>query len=126
MAYDALPVLASTARTATATSAAFRNGRSARGMMLLLNVSAVTATPNLSAIAIQVKVGSTWTTIYSWTGLIIATTGQRTFLLHENNADAASWTAAPIQGPVPYEMKVVVTHDDADSITYQLDAEFLA
>lgn len=126
MAYDAVTVLASEARTATATSEVVRNGLGARGVMLLLNVTAQTDTPNISALALQVKVGSTWTTVYSFTGLTINAAGQKTFLIYPGAASAAGWTAAPLQGPCPGEFKIVVTHDDADSITYSLTAEFLA
>lgn len=122
---DANTILGSEARTATATSGTITNAVGL-GMILKLDVTAVTATPNLSAIAVEMAVGSGWLKVYEWTGLTIATVSKSAFLLYPGAASAGSWTAAPLQGVCPRTFRVVVTHDDADSITYSLDAEFVA
>ncbi|MFI0608485.1 MAG: hypothetical protein ACH37Z_11450 [Anaerolineae bacterium] len=117
------------ARTTTAmgTSAAFR-ARAGRGLVLLIDVTAKASTPNISAVAIQVKgPAGTWATVYTWTGLTIADAGLFKFCVYPGAASAATWTAAPLQGPIPArDLRVVLTHDDTDSITYAVAAVFPA
>jgi hypothetical protein len=122
---DEMMVLESAARTATTNSAEIVNLVGARGIALYLDVTAVDATPNISAVSIQVPVGSVWHTLYSFGSLTCGTTGVRAFCVHPGAASAASWTAAPLQGPLPRSFRVSVTHDDVDAITYSLRAEML-
>lgn len=113
----------SAARTSTFTSAP-RTNRWGRGLLLILDVTAATATPNLSAIAIQSqgpRPDGAWATLYSFAGLTIATTGVRFFLIYPAAIAAGSFTAR-LEGPVPQRYRAVVTHDDGDSITYSLTA----
>jgi len=122
---DEIMVLQSAARTAPTNSAEILNLMGARGILLYLDVSAVVSTPNLSAVSLQVPVGASWQTVYTFGSLTCATTGMRTFCIHPGAASAASWTAAPLQGPLPRRFRIVVTHDDADSITYSLRADLV-
>ena len=122
---DEVVLLPSAARTVTANSARVDNVTGAMGIAIYLDVTAVAATPNLSAVTVQVPVGDAWHPIYTFGSLTIATTGVRAFCIHPGAASAASWTAAPLQGPLPRSFRVAVTHDDDDSITYSLRAELL-
>jgi hypothetical protein len=117
--------LESAARTATTNSAEIVNLVGARGILLYLDVTAKAASPNISAVSIAVPVGATWKVVYTWGSLSIADVSQSTFCVYPGAASAASWTAAPLQGPLPRRFRVTVTHDDADSITYSLRADLV-
>lgn len=111
---------------AGAVNTAPQGNQYARGLALYLDVTAVAATPNISAVAVQASFpGGLWRTIASWTGLSISGVSQNAFLLYPGAASAGGWTAAPVQGVLPSQYRVAVTHDDADSITYSLEAEEL-
>jgi hypothetical protein len=122
---DEMMVLESAARTATTNSAEIVNLVGARGILLYLDVTAKAASPNISAVSIAVPVGATWKVVYTWGSLSIADVSQSTFCVYPGAASAASWTAAPLQGPLPRRFRVTVTHDDADSITYSLRADLV-
>lgn len=88
----------------------------ARGIALWLNVSAIGGTAAITTIAIQGKdlISGSYLTMYSFGSLAITSTGLRGFLIYPGAASAASWTAAPLQGPIPRVWRVVTTLTGTD------------
>lgn len=116
-------VLASAARTAD-TDSADQINYNAKGLALLLNVTAVSS-GQINGLLIKARVGSSYVTIYQFTSLAISTTGQRAFLIYPGAASAGSWTAAPLQGVIPRNWRLTVDHNDANSITYDVVASYI-
>lgn len=124
-------VLASVARTATTTSARQHN-YCASGLALLIDVTAVAApAPNVSAAEIQALIGTdaaldaSWKTIYTFSALGIATATTFALLLFPGAASAGNWTVAPQQGVLPRHWRLKLTHDNANSITYRVQASYV-
>jgi hypothetical protein len=112
----------SAARTAAATGATLTNNW-AKGLALLVDVTAVGGSPgSITSVNVQVLIGTSWKTIYAFTSLTLNVIGQSAFCIYPGAASAASWTAAPLQGPVPRHLRVTTTHADANSITYSVTA----
>lgn len=117
-------VLASVARTATTTSDAQVNNHGA-GVALLIDVTDVQDFANISAVAVQARVGAGWKTIYSFTGLTIAAATQYAFLVYPGATSGGGWTSAPLAGAIPRHIRYVLTHDNSDPITYELRASYI-
>ena len=111
--------LSSAARTTTTSSSELTN-RNGRGIAILLDVTAVSS-GQITGIDVRVPLPSgAFATIYSFGTLSITTTGQRAYLIYPGAASAGSWTATPIQGPIPRRFVVRVNHQDSNSITYSV------
>jgi len=118
-------VLGSEARTATTTSPAFANHQS-RGALLVMTVTAATATPTVTPkIQVSADGGTTWVDYLVVTAGLTGT-GTTTYLLYPGilaSADGAvteSWNL-----PLPRAWRVVATHADTDSITYSINVMYL-
>lgn len=123
--YEANSFLPSATRTATSSGILPRN-TGHRGIIIKVDVTAIGAPAgNISKIEIQIKVGDNFKTVYQWSGLTINAVDQYVFLLYPAAASAGQWTAAPLQGTLPINSKIVITHDDANSLTYSVAAEYL-
>jgi hypothetical protein len=109
-------ILASAARTATATGAD-QADPNAEGLHLIINVTAVTATPSVVP-TIQGKspVGTYYDVLV---GAAITATGTTVLKIGPGIAAVANAAAADI---LPDTWRVVLTHADADSITYSVAA----
>jgi hypothetical protein len=106
-------VFASQARTATHNSPDLINP-GARGLLLVINVTASSATPSV-VFTIQGKdpASGTYYTILASTAITGA--GQTILRVHPDLTAAANQIAKDI---LPRTWRVLATHDDTDSITY--------
>jgi len=114
--------LASAARTATVNSADLTN-YNARGVLVTLNVSAVTATPALT-LSIEAKMGAVYEALLTATTAVTAT-GIHSYLVYPG-VGAASGDVVQVAGfPLPRTWRVTVTHGDTDSATYTVSASLI-
>jgi hypothetical protein len=114
-------VLESAARTATPTTTTRKN-YGGKGLVVIMDVTAVTATP-----ALTLKVegydpvsGKYWTILQS---AAYATTGTR---VHTVYPGATVATNLAVSDVLPRSYRVSVTHGDADSATYSVSAQELS
>lgn len=114
-------ILASAARTASVNSADFVN-YNARGLHLILNVSALAATPSIT-VSIQGKDAISGTYYNILTSAAITTTGINILKLYPGISAIPSQSASDI---LPRTWRVAVTNADADSITYSVSAALVA
>jgi hypothetical protein len=112
---DLTVIYASAARTATPTAVTKRVDRY-RGLLLTVDVTAVTATP--SVVVTIDGVTSSGAVYNIITSAAITATG-RTVLRVFPGATAAANVA--VNDTLPQTLKVTLTHGDADSITYSVD-----
>lgn len=113
-------ILASAARTATNNTSDLTN-YNARGLHLVINVSAVTATPSVT-FTIQGKdevSGSYYTVLAS---AAITGTGTTVLKVYPGLTAAANTVANDV---LPRTWRLLATHADADSITYSVGASLI-
>ncbi len=110
-------VFASEARTATATSSVYRNPGTYRGVLLWIATTAITATPSVT-FAIQDSSGVTdaFATVVA-SSAITAADVEAVLVVHPSVVDSANLSE---NGPLANQWRVLATHGDADSITYQV------
>ena len=122
-AYEEL--VASAARTATVTTDTFYN-HDAAGMILTVVSTAVTATPAVTPkIQYTPDAGTTWID-YCVVTAAIATAANFSYLIYpaiDPAADGAMTESFNL--PLPRVWRLVLTHGDADSITYAVYATYL-
>jgi hypothetical protein len=113
-------IFSSAARTATPSPVNMTN-HNARGLMLVLNVTAVTATP-------QLKVAVRWNLTGSepnlWRATTnVATTGTYLYQIYPGaTSGGGSQLTEAASIALPRDLKIVVEHGDSDSATYSLVA----
>lgn len=110
-------ILSSAARTATVTSPVF-SAEAVANSVFVIDVTATAATPSITA-AIQGKdpeSGSFYTIL---TSAAITSTSTNVIKVGKDFAASANVAANDI---LPSEFRVVMTHGDADSITYSVSA----
>lgn len=110
-------ILASAARTATATSSAFK--KKGRGVLLVINATASAATPSV-VVKLQQYLNSndTWTDVLA--GAAITAAGCQKLLIHPEGPDVANESeSTELLGA---QLRVVATAADADSLTYSVIA----
>jgi len=108
-------VYASAARTATPTAVTKRVDRW-RGCVLLISVTAVTATPSVVP---KIEGVLSDGTVYALvTGAAITATGQTAIKVYPGITAAANVAVSDV---LPQTIKITFTHGDADSITYSAD-----
>lgn len=108
-------ILASAARTATVNSADFTN-YNAKGLHVIVNVSALSATPSITPI-IQGKDPISGTYYDILEGLPITTTGINILKVYPGISAVVNASASDI---LPRTYRVSMTHADTDSITYSV------
>lgn len=110
-------IYASAARTATPTAATFSSsGR--RGLHVVINVTAVTATPSVvPTIDAYDSLSQVWYTLLA--GSAITATGATVLKVYPGIAAQANAAASDV---LPGQWRVLMTHGDADSITYSVAA----
>lgn len=113
---DNYVIYALAARTATPTPVAVTGAiLAARGLIVQIYVSAVTASPSIT-VAVEAGDLFTGTVFYTiLTSAPIVTTGLYVLRIHPSLTPVANVAASDI---VPASVRVSVTHGDADSITY--------
>jgi len=117
-----LPTLlyASAARTATPTAAQFAAAGN-RGLHLAINVTAVTDTPSVvPTIDGYDAASNTWYNLL--TGNAITATGTTVLKIYPGIATVAGAAASDV---IPQTVRLVMTHGDADSITYSAAAHLV-
>jgi outer membrane scaffolding protein for murein synthesis (MipA/OmpV family) len=110
----------SAARTTTPTAMdRQKRATGARGLVVILHVSAVTATPALT-VTIQGynPLSGLYYTILA--SAVIATTGTVILRVYPGLTAAANLTVSDV---LPLEWRVIVEHGDADSATYSVTAQ---
>lgn len=110
-------ILASAARTATVNSADFVN-YNARGLHVIIDVTAITATPSIVP-KIQGKDSVSGNYYDILEGSPITTTGTNILKVYPGISAVVNASAADI---LPREWRIRVEHADADSITYSVGA----
>lgn len=110
----------SAARTATPTEAAFGAG-GAHGLHLVIDVSAVAATPSVvPTIDGYDTLSDSWYNLL--TGVAITATGTTVLKIYPGIAAVANASASDV---IPNKLRLVMTHADADSITYTASAHLM-
>lgn len=107
--------LPSAARTTTTSSADFVNLDS-RGIVVVLDVTAITATPLLT-LTIQGKDVASGKYYTLLTGAVVGTVSTNTYVLFPGVTETAN---VDVAGPLPHTFRITVTHGDADSATYSV------
>lgn len=108
-------ILASAARTATATSSAFRRPPTSRGFALQMSATALSSTPSVVP-KVQHLVGDTWTDVMAGTAVTSATT--QNLIYHPDAADVANISESSTV--LKDVFRVVCTAADSDSLTYSV------
>lgn len=116
---EAATILASAARTATPTVDTFHVSGDARGLVLVIDATAATATPSVvfTILGVDPVSGKTWTVLASAAVTAVSTTVLRV----SPHLTAAANTIA--KDLIPSYFTVSVVHGDADSITYTVSAQ---
>lgn len=116
--------LASAERTATATSADFVN-HGAKGLMLSVDVTVDGAAAAIT-LTVQYKepVGGNYEVLFTAAAAIDAV-GTTTYILYVGDIAAAHDIVEVEKVPLPRTWRVVVTHADADAITYSVSGSYL-
>ncbi len=115
-------LLASAARTET-TSSADQTNYNGRGLIVTINVTAVTATPSLT-LKVEAKMGSAYEALIT-ASAAVTTTGIHSYILYPGVGAAAGDIVTVSGYPLSRTWRVTVTHGDADSATYSVVASVL-
>lgn len=116
-------ILASAARTATLNGADQVN-HNAKGVIITLDVTAVTATPSIT-LRIQHKDNESSAYENLLIGAAVTAIGVHTYIVYPGVAAAAEDIVETIGFPLGRQWRVRVEHGDADSITYSIGASVL-
>jgi len=116
-----LTLLASAARTATASSPDQTN-YNARGVIVTLRATASAATPSI-VLTIEAKMGAVYETLL--TAAAVTEAGVHTHIVYPGVAAAAGDVTTVAGYPLPRTWRVTVTHADTDSITYSVVASLI-
>jgi hypothetical protein len=115
-----ITVFSSAARTASENSADLSNPY-ARGAVIVIDVTAVTATPSVVfTVKGKSALGSDYYTILA--SAAITATGQTVLRIYPGLTAAANVTASDV---LPATWRVEAVHGDADSITYSVSANLI-
>lgn len=110
----------SAARTATPTPAD-RTNTTARGVHVIIDVTAVTSTPSV-VFTIQGKDSVTGKYYTVLTSAAIATVSTTVLRVVPGITDAANLA---VSDQIPYDWRVIATHGNANSITYSVAANLV-
>lgn len=114
-----ITVLASAARTADTNSDTLVNP-GFPGVRVRVNVTAITATPSVVATIQEYEsIGGNWINILA--SAAITATGRTVLIVHPGCVAVANRV---VNEPMPRTWRVNMDHDDADSITYSVDADY--
>lgn len=110
-------VYASAARTATPTAVTINTGR-AKELRVVIDVTAITATPSVVCTidGVDSLSGKTFNIL---TSAAIVATGTTILTIALGQTVAANVSAS---APLPQTIKITMTHGDADSATYTVSA----
>lgn len=115
-----ITVYASAARTATPTAVEV-GVAGAHGLHLVIDVTAVTATPSVTPLIEGYDAASdSWYTLL--TGVAIVATGTTVLKIYPGITPIANASSSDV---IPGLIRVTMTHADADSITYSVGAHLM-
>ena len=115
-----ITVFSSAARTASENSADLSNPY-ARGAVIVIDVTAVTATPSVVfTVKGKSALGSDYYTILA--SAAITATGQTVLRIYPGRTASANVTASDV---LPATWRVEAVHGDTDSITYSVSANLI-
>lgn len=120
--------LASASDTAGGRVSADLVNYNARGIAILLNITARSGAAAFDAINVQAKLASGYDTIYTFGSLTIATTGQFAFCIYPGAASAGAWQSAPLQGIIPRNFRIdtdTTTDNVANNMTYSVTVVYI-
>ena len=117
-------LLASAARTAS-TSSSDQTNFGARGVIITLDVTAISATPSITlAVEHKDSVASNYEKLLDATA--VTATGTHTYIVYPGADTTAREDVVEASGwPIGRTWRVTVTHADADSITYSVAASYV-
>ena len=119
-----ITLLASAARTATASSADITN-LGYRGVMLTLDVTVDPAGASIElSIEYKEPVAGNYETLFSAAAAVTAV-GTHTYVLYPGDIVAADDVVEVGKLPLPATWRVTITHADADSMTYSVSGSTL-
>ena len=114
-------IYASAARTATPTALQFAVPAGTRAIRVVLDATAVTATPDV-VLKIDALDSTSGKFVNLLTGASVATVSTMPYTVGLGVTAAANVAAA---APLADQLKITCTHGDADSITYSVGATFI-
>lgn len=115
----AITALASAARTASVSSGPIRPPAGARAAYILLDVTAITASPSLTLSVRVMDANGDWHKIFE-AGAAVTATGNYLYLMGQGAAAAAHDIDEIEDRHLPKNLDIYVTHGDADSATYSV------
>lgn len=115
-------LLASAARTETASSPDQTN-YNARGVIVTLDVTAVTDTPELT-LKVEAKMGSNYEALLT-ASAAVADVGVHSYIVYPGVGAAAGDVVQVAGFPLPRTWRVTVTHAASDSATYNVTASVI-
>lgn len=108
----------------TATSTAQIN-YNAKGMALIIEVTTGSASGTIGTLQVQIPIGTAFMTIYTIVPGAI-TTGTSAVLVYPGAASAGNWSVAPVQGVIPRDWRLRVTHITTTStMSYNITASYI-
>jgi hypothetical protein len=118
-----IQLLASAARTAAIQSEEVKNAGEYRGILLIIDATALAATPGVTPnIQAYDPVSAAWYTVWTAAAAISAT-GDYTYLLYPGASGGNMTEVDAI--PIPIWWRLSMTVADADSLTYSATAHML-
>lgn len=119
-AVNPVALLSSAARTAT-TNSADQTNTARRGVVVVVDVTAVTATPEATPKIQRKNADGTYTDIFTAPAAITAT-GKYVYVMATDAGTASGAFAGMGAEPLPHTWRLSMSHADTDSITYSVDA----
>ena len=122
-------IFASAARTAAPTAVEFRLAAGCRGIMLFLDVTAITGSPTLTP-SVNIKdtdgAGDT-EPIATFTAISPSANDHRIYIVYPGAVETGALTPVEMQGvPCPVHGTISIAHGDADSATYTMSYQGLS
>jgi len=117
-------LLGSAARTATV-SAGDQTNLNARGVIITLDVSAISATPSITlAVEHKDSVAGKYEKLLD--GAAVTAVGTHTYIVYPGADTTAREDVVEVSGwPIGRTWRITVTHADSDSITYSVAASYV-
>lgn len=112
---------ASAARTATPTAKEFQNAGNAKGMHVIIDVTAIALTPSV-VFSIEAKDEASGKWYLLLDSAAVSTVSTTILKIHPNLTAAANSIA---KDGLPLNLRVSPVHGDADSITYSVGANMI-
>ena len=121
---------AEASRTATPALVTQTNAVGARGLMVMVYVSSITNTPNVSPILYFVAGTGTANAGIVWSGAALTATGTYVYIFYPGavqptGAVGAHCPKETVAIPIPEKWSLQMNHGDADAITYRVTYSYI-